>query len=110
VPENKRLHAAQEAARVLRPGGAFCILELGLPQEKPAQTIYKSLLRYGMPLVAGLFAPRGPYKYLAQSICEFPPPENIRRMLNKAGLVPFSPRPLSGGMCWLYVGKKPQST
>lgn len=109
VAENLRLQAAQEAFRKLRPGGVFAILELGLPEAGPAQKIYRSLLRYGMPIVAGIFAPRGPYKYLAQSICEFPPPDNIRRMLNKAGLVPYSPRPLSGGMCWLYIGKKPEA-
>lgn len=107
VAEDKRLAAVQEAYRTLRPGGAFAILELGLPQEEQWKTAYKYLLRFGMPTVAGIFSPKGPYKYLAQSIIDFPPPENIKRMLAKAGFLAFAPRPLSAGMCWLYVGKKP---
>lgn len=107
VAEEARLRAAEEAFRVLRPGGAFAILELGLPQEKNWRKSYGFLLRFGMPAFAGLFSPREPYKYLAQSILDFPPPENVRRMLGKAGFLPFAPRPLSGGMTWLYIGKKP---
>lgn len=107
VAENLRLNAVQEALRVLRPGGVFAILELGLPKQGPARQIYSLLLSYGMPTLAGLFAPKEPYQYLARSVKEFPPPENVRRMLNKAGFIPFTPRALSGGMSWLYLGKKP---
>ena len=106
VAEASRLKAAQEAFRVLRPGGVFSILELGLPARNPWRKSYSFLLRFGMPNFAGLFSPKDPYKYLSQSILDFPPPENIRRMLSKAGFVPFAPRPLSLGMTWLYVGKK----
>lgn len=107
VAEAQRQQAAEEALRVLRPGGVFALLELGLPRAKAWRGIYKLLLKYGMPRFAGLFSPREPYTYLAQSIIDFPPPENVKRMLAKAGFVAFAPRPLSAGMAWLYVGKKP---
>jgi demethylmenaquinone methyltransferase/2-methoxy-6-polyprenyl-1,4-benzoquinol methylase len=106
VAEGSRLRAAQEAFRVLRPGGVFAILELGLPAHNPWRKSYILLLRFGMPTFAGMFGPRAAYKYLSKSILEFPPPENIRRLLNKAGFTPFAPRPLSMGMTWLYIGKK----
>lgn len=102
-----RQKAAEEAARVLRPGGVFAILELGLPRPKILKAPYSFLLKQGMPRFAGLFAPKGPYEYLAQSVLDFPPPDQIKKMLSKAGLLAFAPRPLSAGMCWLYVGKKP---
>ena len=107
VAEKSRELCAKEVARVLRPGGVFAILELGLPPAGPWQKIYRVLLQHGMPRFAGLFAPKGPYKYLAESILDFPPPQNLKRMLSSAGLVPFAPRALTTGMCWLYIGKKP---
>lgn len=107
VAEPLRLKAAEEAFRVLKPGGVFAILELGLPPKGAWRGAYSLLLRHGMPRFAGLFGPKDAYVYLARSIAEFPPPENIRRLLTKAGYLAFAPRPLTLGMTWLYVGKKP---
>jgi demethylmenaquinone methyltransferase/2-methoxy-6-polyprenyl-1,4-benzoquinol methylase len=107
VAEKNREACVKEVARVLRPGGVFAILELGLPQGGPWNKIYRALLQHGMPRFAGLFAPKKPYEYLANSILDFPPPPNVKRMLSNAGLIPFAPRALTTGMCWLYIGKKP---
>lgn len=107
VPEASRQRAAEEAFRVLKPGGIFTILELGLPRGKLLKPVYRFMLKQGMPRFAGLFAPKGPYAYLAQSIVDFPPPEQVKKILAKAGFLAFAPRPLSAGMCWLYVGKRP---
>jgi demethylmenaquinone methyltransferase/2-methoxy-6-polyprenyl-1,4-benzoquinol methylase len=107
VPEASRQRAVEEAFRVLKPGGVFAILELGLPRGKAVRPVYSFLLKQGMPRFAGLFAPRGPYDYLAESVMAFPPPEQVKKMIAKAGFLAFAPRPLSLGMCWLYVGKRP---
>lgn len=109
VSEANREACAKEVARVLRPGGVFAILELGMPSNGAWGKVYRSLLRYGMPRFAGLFAPKEPYQYLAESILDFPPPENIKRLLKNAGTLPFAPRPLTTGMCWLYIAKKPEA-
>ena len=103
-----RQRAVEEAFRVLKPGGVFAILELGLPRGKAVRPVYSLLLKRGMPRFAGLFAPRAPYDYLADSIMAFPPPEQVKKMLAKTGFLAFAPRPLSLGMCWLYMGKRPQ--
>jgi demethylmenaquinone methyltransferase/2-methoxy-6-polyprenyl-1,4-benzoquinol methylase len=107
VPEASRARAAEEAFRVLKPGGVFTILELGLPRGKLLKPVYRFMLKQGMPRFASLFAPKGPYAYLAQSIVDFPPPDQVKKILAKAGFLAFAPRPLSAGMCWLYVGKRP---
>lgn len=107
VGETLRQKAAEEAFRVLKPGGVFAVLELGLPRAKAWRAPYKLLLRHGMPRFAGLFAPKGPYEYLAQSIVDFPAPELVKKLLSRAGFLAFAPRPLTAGMTWLYVGKKP---
>jgi len=105
--EPLRQKALGEAFRALKPGGILAILELGLPRAKILRGPYRLLLTQGMPRFAGLFAPKGPYEYLAQSILEFPAPLQVKKMLPKAGFLAFAPRPLSTGMSWLYVGKKP---
>jgi demethylmenaquinone methyltransferase/2-methoxy-6-polyprenyl-1,4-benzoquinol methylase len=102
-----RQQAVEEALRALKPGGIFAILELGLPRAKILKAPYRVLLKQAMPRFAGLFSPKAPYEYLAQSIVDFPPPDQVKKMLTKGGFVAFAPRPLSAGMCWLYVGKKP---
>ncbi len=107
VSTELRQKAAEEAYRVLRAGGVFAILELGLPRAKILRGPYSLLLKHGMPRFAGIFAPKGPYEYLAQSILDFPTPDQVKKMLTKAGFLAFAPRPLSTGMSWLYVGKKP---
>lgn len=107
VAEAQRQRAAEEAYRVLKPGGVFAILELGLPRGKLVRGLYSFLLRKGMPRFASLFAPRGPYDYLAQSILAFPPPDQVKKLLSKSGFLAFAPRPLSLGMTWLYIGKRP---
>lgn len=107
VAESLRQRAAEEAYRVLKPGGVFAILELGLPRGKLVRGIYSFLLRKGMPRFAGLFAPRGPYDYLAASVVAFPPPDQVKKLLSKSGFLAFAPRPLSMGMTWLYIGKRP---
>jgi demethylmenaquinone methyltransferase/2-methoxy-6-polyprenyl-1,4-benzoquinol methylase len=104
-----RQKAAEEALRVLKPGGVFAILELGLPRAKAFRGLYRTLLKHGMPQFAGLFAPKDPYRYLAQSIVDFPAPDAVKKLLSKTGFLAFAPRPLSLGMCWLYVGKKPNA-
>jgi demethylmenaquinone methyltransferase/2-methoxy-6-polyprenyl-1,4-benzoquinol methylase len=107
VAAASRQKAAEEALRILKPGGVFAILELGLPRAKVLKAPYKVLLKQGMPRFAGLFAPKEPYEYLAQSILDFPPPDQVKKLLTKAGFLAFAPRPLSTGMSWLYLGKKP---
>lgn len=109
VAEDQRQKCMDEVFRVLRPGGVFAVLELGQPKDGAWRKTYRLLLRYGMPRFASLFGPKDAYEYLAESVLEFPPPENIRRLFSKAGFLPFAPRPLTTGMTWLYVGKKPHS-
>ena len=107
VPPEARPQCVREAYRILKPGGLFAILELGLPRPGVSRQVYSFLLHKAMPPVAGLFSPRASYDYLAKSIQEFPEPEAVKQSLQQEGFIPFAPKPLSGGMCWLFVGRKP---
>lgn len=107
VDVNLRSQCLNEVFRTLRPGGVFAILELGLPQTAVTKSAYSFLLKNCMPQMAGLFAPKEPYVYLANSILQFPTPAEIKSSMDKAGFIAFAPKALTGGMCWLYLGKKP---
>lgn len=107
VPPADRPRALAEAMRVLRPGGVMAILELGLPRPAVARAFYSFLLTNAMPHFAGMFSPKAPYVYLARSVREFPEPNRVKEMLREAGFLPFAPKALSGGMCWLFIGRKP---
>jgi demethylmenaquinone methyltransferase / 2-methoxy-6-polyprenyl-1,4-benzoquinol methylase len=108
VPAEDRALALREMNRTLAPGGVVAILELGLPRPGMVRSLYRFLLANAMPQVAGLFSPKSPYLYLAKSIQEFPEPSRVREMMMAEGFLPFAPKPLSGGMCWLFIGRKPK--
>jgi demethylmenaquinone methyltransferase/2-methoxy-6-polyprenyl-1,4-benzoquinol methylase len=107
VPALERSRALAEALRVLRPGGVLAILELGLPPKGAFHWIYKQMLVHVMPHFAGLFSPKQPYLYLSKSIVDFPLPEQVKQLFLQEGFLPFAPKPLSGGMAWVFIGRKP---
>lgn len=107
VSDENKSAARAEALRVLKPGGVFAILELGLPADGVKRRMYRFLLRNAMPRFAGIFGPKSAYDYLARSILEFPEPGRVKHDLETAGFSALTPRALSMGMAWLYLAKKP---
>ena len=107
ISEETRLDCVREVYRCLKPGGAFAILELGMPRPGLFRRFFSLLLFNVMPFFIGLFSPKDSYEYLAESIAKFPEPEKVRSMLELEGFIGFSPVALSGGLCWAFIGKKP---
>ncbi len=106
IPEEARSECIREVYRCLKPGGVFAILELGLPRPGLFRSIFTLMLFNVMPFFVGLFSPKDSYDYLAESIAKFPEPEKIKSMLEIEKFIPFSPVPLTGGVCWAFIGKK----
>lgn len=105
VPDRPR--ALREMARVTRPGGYVCILELS----EPKQGVLAALARFHMhrvvPLLGALLSGRAAYRYLPNSIAAFPAPEVFCSMMQDAGLQVCSSEALTFGVCRLYVGQVP---
>lgn len=100
--------ALEEATRVLKPGGRFLCLEFSKPWAplRPFYNLYSFLVipRLGA-LVAG--EPEA-YTYLVESIRRFPDQEEMKGMMESAGLERVIYRNLSFGIAALHIGDKPR--
>lgn len=97
-----------EMARVLRPGGRLLILEFSVPRNRALRALYHVYSFRIMPLLARLVSGTdGPYRYLAESIRVFPPPETILAMLGEAGFADAACRRLTGGIAVITTARKP---
>lgn len=105
-----REKALQEVLRVLRPGGHFVMLELGIPRSPIIRAAYKFYFTRIMPLVgAGISKDKAAYKYLPASVLNFPKPQDWTAIMQKAGFAEVRHRPLSLGICNLFTGVRPST-
>jgi len=102
VPD--RAAGLREMARVTRPGGRVCILELGVPRTGLLAPFARLHVRYVVPLLGRLFAGEAEYRYLQQSVDGFPAPEEFAVLMTDAGLRDVTVSPQSFGAAHLYVG------
>ncbi len=96
-----------EMFRVLKPGGRALILEFSLPKNpilKLGDIIY---LRVFVPILGFLFSGNyRAYKYLNQTIEQFPYGERFCKILKQMGFTNIAAHPLLGGVATIYVGEK----
>lgn len=100
-----REKALAEVLRVLRPGGRFVMLELGIPRNPVVLAAYKFYFTRIMPLIGrSISKDKAAYRYLPASVLEFPKPEDWMATMQKAGFAQVRHRPLSLGICNLFAG------
>jgi demethylmenaquinone methyltransferase / 2-methoxy-6-polyprenyl-1,4-benzoquinol methylase len=99
----------REAHRVLRPGGGLAILEFGLPHVSWFRRAYLWYFQRVLPAI-GRWGSRhgGAYAYLPASVSLFPAPPAFCEALRQAGFAEVRAVPLSFGIVYLYVGRKPR--
>lgn len=102
---DRRLGLA-EMWRVLRPGGRMVILEFSTPRSHLFRQLYYFYFRRLLPIVGGLFSRYNAYKYLPDSVLEFPSQEEFSRMLADAGFRNIHLHELTFGIATIYVGEK----
>jgi demethylmenaquinone methyltransferase/2-methoxy-6-polyprenyl-1,4-benzoquinol methylase len=95
-----------EMWRVLRPGGRMIILEFSTPRSQLFRQIYYFYFRRLLPVIGGLFSKFHAYKYLPDSVLEFPSHEEFAAMIEDAGFHSVLIRELTFGIASIYVGDK----
>lgn len=98
----------REMVRVCRPGGRVAVLEFSKPRWQPFRAVYQWYFLHVLPRI-GQWLSRSPhqaYRYLPQSVGEFPDGEALCERMRAAGLRDVVYRPFTFGVATLYVGTK----
>ncbi len=97
----------REILRVMKPGTRLIVLEFSKPSRGIVRTFYNLYMGILAPKIAKWFNQNEKaYKYLNESAKAFPDREAFINILKKTGYSDTSFKPLSLGICCIYVGRK----
>jgi demethylmenaquinone methyltransferase/2-methoxy-6-polyprenyl-1,4-benzoquinol methylase len=99
--------AFREMMRVVRPGGRIVCLEVGRPRFAVARLFHNIYTRRIIPFLGRLIAgDSDAYTYLPSSMGKFPPPEELARIMERAGIKSVNWKQLTFGAVAVHWGTK----
>ena len=97
----------EEMRRVLKSGGRLAILEFSQVRWPIFGPVFRFYFRRVLPRIgAWISGVEGPYRYLPDSVAQFPEQEVLAEMLRGAGFHKVSYVNFTGGVAALHVGEK----
>lgn len=95
----------REAARVLKPGARFVVLEFSTPQWQPLRGLYLAYFRHVLPRIGRLVSKHtNAYDWLPASVLAFPEPSALGARMTAAGFGQVSWQLHWGGIVAIHVG------
>ena len=99
------LQGYREMARVLKPGGMLCVLELSTPTHPLIRWFYDLYTLHIIPWLGSLKSgDKSAYRYLPQSIAAVPQGDDMLQLMRNAGLREATFKRLTLGVCTIYIG------
>jgi len=95
-----------EAARVLRPGGRICLLEVGAPPRSLLRAGHRVWFHHVVPAIGAALSDPAAYRYLPESVAYLPDERVLRQMLRAAGFSAVGRQLLQGGLSQLLTGTR----
>lgn len=96
----------REVRRVLAPGARFVILEFTTPRSRIVRALYHFYFHHILPFVGGAVSGhRTAYRYLPESVANFPDERSLARRLEQAGFHAVGWRSLSFGIAAIHWGE-----
>jgi demethylmenaquinone methyltransferase/2-methoxy-6-polyprenyl-1,4-benzoquinol methylase len=104
-----RTLALREMSRVIRSGGRIVVLELTHPTGRIMEPLFKIYSRIAIPILTKIMSSVSAYRYLTDSMADFPRPDLILALMKEAGFIECRFRHMTGGIVTLFDGQVPMS-
>lgn len=99
--------AFAEMTRVVKPGGKVICLEFSHPENPVFKKLYDFYSFSVIPNIGEMITGnRGAYEYLPESIRKFPPQEELKKIMEGAGLFKVKYHNLFNGIAAVHIGVK----
>ena len=99
--------ALREVYRVLNRGARFVILEFTTPRNPVMRAFYHLYFHHVLPFIGGVVSGhRNAYRYLPESVAQFPAEEELAARMTTAGFVDVRWISLSFGIAAIHIGRK----